>query len=94
MGVVGGTLVGYVGQKGYNFLDRKNTEAITAPAAPNEPLWRRLANSKYSPMTVLTNKQYEDLLQEKLLRVDTEIAIIDDDIAKLRKESKIEKSKI
>lgn len=44
-------------------------------------------------MSVLTNKQYEELLQEKLLRVDTEIAIIDDDIAKLRTESKVEKSK-
>lgn len=93
LGVFGGTLVGYVGQKGYNSMDRKNTQAIKTPVAPKEPLWRRMVNSKYSPMSVLTNKQYEEILQEKLLRVDTEIAIIDDDIAKLQKESKIEKSK-
>ncbi|KAE9983537.1 hypothetical protein BLS_004119 [Venturia inaequalis] len=93
LGVLGGTIFGYVGQKGYNSLDRKNTEAITTPIAPKEPLWRRMVNSKYSPMSVLTNKQYEEILQEKLLRVDTEIAIIDDDIAKLRTESKVEKSK-
>lgn len=93
LGVLGGTLVGYVGQKGYNSLDRRNTQAIATPATPKDPLWRRMVNSKYSPMSVLTNKQYEELLQEKLLRVDTEIAIIDDDIAKLRTESKVEKSK-
>ncbi|QDS77269.1 hypothetical protein FKW77_003845 [Venturia effusa] len=93
LGVFGGTLVGCIGQKSYNSLDQKNTQAIATPVAPKEPLWRRIVNSKYSPMSVLTNKQYEDLLQEKLLRVDTDIAIIDDDIAKLRKESKIEKSK-
>ncbi|TID19002.1 hypothetical protein E2P81_ATG05978 [Venturia nashicola] len=93
LGVLGGTLVGYVGQKGYNTLDRQNTQAMTTPVTPKEPLWRRVVNSKYSPMSVLTNKQYEEILQEKLLRVDTEIAIIDDDIAKLRKENKEEKSK-
>jgi hypothetical protein len=93
LGVMGGTLVGYIGQKGYNSLDKKNTKAITSPVAPKEPLWRRIANSKYSPMTVLTDKQYEALLREKLLRVDTEIAILDDDIAKLHKERILEKSK-
>jgi hypothetical protein len=93
LGVIGGTLVGYLGQTGYNSLDKKNTEAITSPVAAKEPLWRRIANSKYSPMTVLTDKQYEALLREKLLRVDTEIAVLDDDISKLRKESEIEKSK-
>jgi hypothetical protein len=90
---MGGTLVGYIGQNGYNSLDKKNTEAITSPVTPKEPLWRRIVSSKYSPMTVLTDKQYEALLREKLLRVDTEIAVLNDDIAKLRKESEIEKSK-
>lgn len=93
LGVMGGTLVGYIGQKSYSLLDEKNTEAITSPIAAKEPLWRRIANSKYSPMTVLTDKQYEALLREKLLRVDTEIAVLDDDIAMLHKERKLEQSK-
>jgi len=90
-GVIGGTLVGYFGQTGYNWLDRRKTEAVTSPAAPKDPFWRRLANSKYSPMTVLTDEQYKALLREKLLRVDTEIAIIEDDIAKIRRDAAKEK---
>jgi hypothetical protein len=93
LGVMGGTLAGYCGQKGFDWLDKRNTKVNTSPPAPKEPLWRRIVGSKYSPMSVLTDKQYENLLQEKLLRVDTEIAILDDDIAKLRKEAEIEKSK-
>jgi len=42
-------------------------------------------------MTVLTDEQYEALLREKLLRVDTEIAIIEDDIAKIRRDAAKEK---
>lgn len=35
-------------------------------------------------MTRLTDEEYEHVLEEKLLRLDTEIALIDDNIADLR----------
>ncbi|OAP64949.1 hypothetical protein AYL99_00921 [Fonsecaea erecta] len=46
----------------------------------------RLKNgfSSFSPMKSLSDKEYEDLLLDKLLRIDAEIAILDDKIASLR----------
>ena len=37
-----------------------------------------------SPMKSLSDKEYEDLLLDKLLKVDVEIAVLDDQIADLR----------
>ncbi|KAJ9612875.1 hypothetical protein H2200_002816 [Cladophialophora chaetospira] len=37
-----------------------------------------------SPMKSLSDKEYEDLLRDKLLKVDVEIAVLDDQIADLR----------
>ena len=37
-----------------------------------------------SPMKSLSDQEYEDLLHEKLLRVNAEIGILDDQIAALR----------
>jgi hypothetical protein len=80
-----GTLTGYLGQKAYVMLDERHTTAITTENV-REPLWKRALNSRYSPMKVLSDDQYAALLKEKLLRVETDIAIIDDDIEKWRKQ--------
>ncbi|KAL9587697.1 MAG: hypothetical protein Q9203_003413 [Teloschistes exilis] len=50
----------------------------------NQPIWRRVFNSKWSPMKVLSDEEYEKMLRQKLLRADAEIAILDDDIAKAK----------
>ncbi|KAL9639702.1 MAG: hypothetical protein Q9204_000992 [Flavoplaca sp. TL-2023a] len=60
-------------------------ETSTMQAAkPEEPLWKRALNSKWSPMKVLSDEQYEKILREKLLRVEAELAIVDDDIEKVK----------
>jgi len=41
-------------------------------------------DSKWSPMQRLTDKDYVRLLEEKILRFDAEIAIIDESIASLK----------
>ncbi len=41
-------------------------------------------DSKWSPLVRLTDGQYADLLEEKILRLEAEIAIADDAIAALR----------
>ena len=41
-------------------------------------------HSKWSPLKPLTDEQYKALLQEKLLRLDAEIALLDGDIELLR----------
>lgn len=53
-------------------------------AAQNgEGMIARLAKSRYNPMRKLTDTEYLSMLQEKLIRVEAEIAIVDEDIAKL-----------
>ncbi|KAL8999373.1 MAG: hypothetical protein Q9169_001799 [Polycauliona sp. 2 TL-2023] len=49
-----------------------------------DPLWKRALNSKWSPMKVLSDEQYEKMLRTKLLRVEAELAIVDEDIEKVK----------
>jgi len=44
-------------------------------------------------MKVLSDKEYEDMLREKLLKVDVEIALVDESIAGLRKRELEEENK-
>ena len=39
-------------------------------------------------MKVLSDKEYEDMLREKLLRVDADIAMIDENIEALRRQER------
>ena len=81
------TLFGYLGQTIFNILDARHTQQVYQAATEDRDkasFWRRIANSKYSPMKVLSNEEYEKILQKKLLRVEAEIAVIDEDIEKLK----------
>ena len=40
--------------------------------------------SKWSPLKKLTDREYLDMMDEKMLKLDVEIALIDDRIAELR----------
>lgn len=85
------TLFGWAGQHGYNFLDARNSAEIRDKIenrGPKANLMQRLAGSKWSPMTPLSDEEYENMLQEKLLQVEAEIAIIDDRIAGYRRKAK------
>ncbi|KAI8966782.1 hypothetical protein F5Y11DRAFT_3460 [Daldinia sp. FL1419] len=44
-------------------------------------------DSKWSPLKRLSDKEYEEKLEEKILRINAEISIIDDNIASLRASS-------
>ncbi|OTA66701.1 hypothetical protein K449DRAFT_431016 [Hypoxylon sp. EC38] len=44
-------------------------------------------DSKWSPLKRLSDKDYEEKLEEKILRINAEISIIDDNIASLRASS-------
>ena len=45
-------------------------------------------DSKWSPMQRLSDKDYMHMVEEKILRLDAEIAIIDENIASLKNSSK------
>ena len=80
-------IFGYVGQRVFNSLDARHTlhtQQAGVEGRSSTSVWRRVANSKYSPMKVLSDEEYEKILQDKLLRVEAEIAVIDDDINKLK----------
>lgn len=51
----------------------------------SNPHWGdKFLASKYSPVTPLTDRDYEKMLEDKLLKIDAEIAIIDDNIKAVR----------
>ncbi|GAB7354156.1 hypothetical protein MBLNU459_g4713t1 [Dothideomycetes sp. NU459] len=77
------TIFGFVGQALYNTYDRTARPA-PADGAVQKNFLQRLADKKWTPFTVLTDAEYEDMLKEKLLRLDAELAVVDDRIAELR----------
>ncbi len=82
------SIFGFGGQYIYNRLDAPDT---TSPAAAEKlPFWQALANKKYSPMKVLTDKEYEKILREKLLHVDVEIALVDEKIKEWKEQDEEE----
>ncbi|KAG0648811.1 hypothetical protein D0Z07_5051 [Hyphodiscus hymeniophilus] len=74
-------LFGAAGQALFNSADAKNLKQANAPERDLKDSW---LNSKWSPMKVLSDQEYEDMLREKLLRVNAEIALVDEKIEALR----------
>lgn len=67
-------IAGAVGQKVY---DSRQT---TDPAEAEKNLKSSWINSRWSPVKVLSDDEYEKLLHEKMLRVSADIAILDESI--------------
>ncbi|EME47121.1 hypothetical protein DOTSEDRAFT_165921 [Dothistroma septosporum NZE10] len=82
------SLFGAAGQSIYN--------RWTTPkeAVPKQNFWKRMAEKSWTPFKVLSNEEYAEMLKEKMLRVDVEIAILDDKIAALKEQQLIEESSI
>ncbi|KMU81472.1 hypothetical protein CISG_09043 [Coccidioides immitis RMSCC 3703] len=80
-GMVVFSLLGYLGQLSYNVADRWHTQIA---GLPKKSLADRVAESKWMPIKVLTDEKYKAMLNEKLLGVEVEIALIDDRIRELR----------
>lgn len=66
-----------LGAGGQAYTNRR--EAKAEPSADNKGFW-----AKWSPITQLSDEDYEKLLEERLLRVEADISIIDDHIKHLR----------
>ncbi|KAK1768570.1 hypothetical protein QBC33DRAFT_535419 [Phialemonium atrogriseum] len=61
-------------------------QAVANSIAPNtwETTKTRFLSSKWSPVTPLSDQEYEEFLEEKLLKVEAEIALLDDNIRALQ----------
>ncbi|KAL5468276.1 hypothetical protein PMIN07_002962 [Paraphaeosphaeria minitans] len=58
-----------------------------------ETFMQRIAKSKWSPMKVLSDEEYEEMMRERILKVDVEIALLKDSIEALKKEKEDEDKK-
>lgn len=72
--------LGFFGQATYESINARHT----AVQQSNPNAWERLLDSRFSPVKKLSDANYDSLMREKLLRIEAEISIIDDDIANLR----------
>ncbi|KAL1620018.1 hypothetical protein SLS56_009831 [Neofusicoccum ribis] len=90
-GAVMFSIFGFAGQHIYNFFDTRHTaryeEAVADKSAGGKSWLRKLADSRFSPVKVLSEDEYEEMLKEKLLKVDVEIALVDESIEKLRQQN-------
>lgn len=90
------TIFGAVGQAIYNALDARHSEQVASDAQAEaegkvknvKRFWERVAEMKWSPLTVLSDEQYSRMLREKLLRVETEMALVDEEVERLREEER------
>lgn len=90
-------IFGYIGQWGYNWADERHSERV-AVAVEHEAVhhqerkvvgfWERVAEMKWSPMKTLTDEEYADILREKMLAVDARIALVDEEVERLREEER------
>lgn len=52
---------------------------------PSKPFLQRMADSKWIPLKSLSDDDYKAMLYEKMLSIETEMALIDDKIEELQK---------
>ena len=78
-----GTL-GYAGQRMQSILQNA---ASNPQSSPGEPMWKRIAG-KLNLFQRLSDAEYEGLLTERLLEIDSEIAVIEEDIRTFKSQRK------
>jgi len=85
-GALTGGVAGWAGQGVYNYYDRQHTASLDPNAPPRVSIVDRVTKSKYFPMRKLSDEEYQSMLEEKLLAVKANIAVLDDDLAALKGE--------
>lgn len=88
------TLFGYVGQRAYTFLDERHTGKMEKEAREQkegkkkEGFLERVAGMKWSPLTKISNAEYEAILSEGLERVEEELVVVEGEMERLREEER------
>ena len=87
------TFFGYVGQTIYNKLDARysgqNAVKLQTEKEEKKGFWNQVADMKWSPMKKLSDEEYSNMLKERLLRVEADIALVDEELEKLRIEERV-----
>jgi hypothetical protein len=98
-GIIVFSVFGFTGQHTYEWFDQRHTRKLQKQLAEargeveNLNWLQRFAKKSWTPFSILTDDKYEDLLNEKLLKIEVEIALIDDKLKELRnvpRETKVE----
>lgn len=93
------SLFGWSGQQIYNVLDQRHTVEVDAEnerarlfregGVVQPRTWRGfmdyVADMKWSPIKKLSDDEYEAMLQEKLVGVEADIALIDEEIERVKR---------
>ena len=84
-------LFGFVGQTVYNKLDARHAQQVAVEmGSPKEKktkdVWNRIAEMKWMPMRALSDEEYGNMLRERLLRIEADIALVDEEVERLRVE--------
>lgn len=95
------SLFGYVGQTVFHRLDERHTEQIRSlleeraegNGEAKKGFWESVWGMKWSPLTKLSDEQYVHILGERLLRIDAEIALVEEEIERVRSLDKGESEK-
>jgi len=88
------SLFGWAGQHGYQYLDQKKSAAVQeeremrVAGAEKDNFLQWMAKKSWSPMTMLSTEEYDNLIEEKVLAVEAQISLIDDKIEALKKQQR------
>ncbi|KAL3709205.1 hypothetical protein TMatcc_002995 [Talaromyces marneffei ATCC 18224] len=80
------SLVSYLGQTGFNIAENWHQENAGKEASKSKSILERMAESKWIPLKALSDDDFRDILKEKVLSIEVEIALLDDKIRSLEEE--------
>lgn len=78
-----GGLAGFAGQNVYSYFDERHTESLK-DEGPKMGVVERVMSSKWFPLRKMSDEEYLGILEEKLWKIKAEIAIREEDLAKLK----------
>ncbi|EED22815.1 conserved hypothetical protein [Talaromyces stipitatus ATCC 10500] len=80
------SLLGYLGQSGWNIAERWHQENEGKEASKPKSILERMAESKWIPLRALSDDDFRNILKEKVLSIEVEIALLDEKIKSLEDE--------
>ncbi|THW76667.1 hypothetical protein D6D19_02948 [Aureobasidium pullulans] len=75
------SLFGFLGQTVSNRFDKSD---MPVSDEPQLNFWQKFASLKWMPVTVLNDGEYENMLRERQLKLEAEIALVDERIEALK----------
>lgn len=83
------SLLGAGGQYAANRWSASTSASASGSPSVEKTSW---VNSRWSPMTKLSDEQYETLLEDRILKLDADIAVINENIAVLKAQKEAQKA--